>query len=194
MLQIVLLLFIVLDPFGNLVTINALLQDLDPKKRRLVMLRESGIALLILLASVFAGEAIMGALGLKPYALGIAGGIVLFMIAMGMVFPVRRVVDDKEIGDPFIVPIAMPFIAGPSTISLVLLLAEKHDRLTVAAAVMIAGSASAIILTLSPAIYSFLGIRGSRAMERLMGMLLVMMSVQMVLDGIHAYQQSLIAL
>ena len=84
MLQIVLLLFIVLDPFGNLVTINSLLHNLDAKKRRNVMLRESLIAMLILLASVFAGGPIMSALGLKPYALGIAGGIVLFMIAMGM--------------------------------------------------------------------------------------------------------------
>ncbi len=190
MLQIILLLFIVLDPFGNMVTINSLLQEMEPGRRRMVMLRESGIALLILLAAVFAGEAIMGALGLKPYALGIAGGIVLFMIAMGMVFPARRPGEEQDSGDPFIVPIAMPFIAGPGTISLVLLLAEKHDRLTVAAAVLIAGSISAIILTLSPSIYAFLGVRGSRAMERLMGMLLVMMAVQMVLDGIHAYQQA----
>ncbi len=149
MLQIILLLFIVLDPFGNMVTINSLLQEMEPGRRRMVMLRESGIALLILLAAVFAGEAIMGALGLKPYALGIAGGIVLFMIAMGMVFPARRPGEEQDSGDPFIVPIAMPFIAGPSTISLVLLLAEKHDRLTVAAAVLIAGSISAIILTLT---------------------------------------------
>jgi multiple antibiotic resistance protein len=187
MLQIVLLLFIVLDPFGNLVTINSLLHNLEAKKRRNVMLRESLIAMLILLASVFAGGPIMSALGLKPYALGIAGGIVLFMIAMGMVFPARRVVDEEDVGDPVIVPIAMPFIAGPSTISLILLLAEKHDRGTVAMAVLIAGTISALILTLSPSIYAFLGHRGSRAMERLMGMLLVMMSVQMVLDGIQAY-------
>jgi len=190
MLQIILLLFIVLDPFGNIVTINSLLQEMAPGKRRMVMLRESGIALLILLAAVFAGEAIMGALGLKPYALGIAGGIVLFMIAMGMVFPGRRPAEERETGDPFIVPIAMPFIAGPSTISLVLLLAEKHDRLLVAAGVLIAGSISAVILTLSPFIYAFLGVRGSRAMERLMGMLLVMLAVQMVLDGIHSYLQT----
>jgi multiple antibiotic resistance protein len=190
MLQIILLLFIVLDPFGNMVTINSLLQEMEPGRRRMGMLRESGIALLILLAAVFAGEAIMGALGLKPYALGIAGGIVLFMIAMGMVFPARRPGEEQDSGDPFMVPIAMPFIAGPSTISLVLLLAEKHDRLTVAAAVLIAGSISAIILTLSPSIYAFLGVRGSRAMERLMGMLLVMMAVQMVLDGIRLYQQA----
>lgn len=187
MLQMVLLLFIVLDPFGNLVMINSLLSNLEPRKRRLVMLRESLIAMVILLSAVFAGGPIMAALGLKPYALGISGGIVLFMIAMGMVFPARRVVDEEDVGDPVIVPIAMPFIAGPSTISLILLLAEKNNRWMVFNAVLIAGLISAMILTLSPAIYAFLGDRGARAMERLMGMLLVMMSVQMVLDGIQAY-------
>lgn len=187
MLQIILLLFIVLDPFGNLVTINALLHKLDARKRRWIMLRESLIALIILMGAVYAGGPIMRALGLKPYALGVAGGIVLFMIAMGMVFPAKRMVDEDDLGDPLIVPIAMPFIAGPSTISFILLLSQKHERSLVAGAVFIAGMASAIILTLSPAIYARLGHRGSRAMERLMGMLLVMMSVQMVLDGIQAY-------
>ena len=188
MLQMVLLLFIVLDPFGNLVAINALLQGMDATKRRKVVLRESAIALLILLTFVFAGEAIMSALGLKTYALGISGGIVLFMIAMGMVFPARRVMEEKDFGDPFIVPVAIPFIAGPSTISLILLLAQKHDQIMVAGAVVIAASMSAVILAISPTIYALLGDRGTRAMERLMGMLLVMMAVQMVLDGIQAYQ------
>lgn len=187
MLQMILLLFIVLDPFGNLVTINALLHKHDAASRRRIMFRESLIALVILLAAVFAAGPIMRALGLQPYSLGVAGGIVLFMIAMGMVFPAKKVVDDEELGDPLIVPIAMPFIAGPSTISFILLLSQKHDRGTVALSVFIAGLASAVILTLSPAIYAFLGHRGSRAMERLMGMLLVMMSVQMVMDGIQAY-------
>jgi multiple antibiotic resistance protein len=187
MLQMILLLFIVLDPFGNLVTINSLLQSLEPARRRRIMLRESTIALGVLLAAVFAGGPVMGALGLKPYALGIAGGIVLFMIAMGMVFPVRRMLDEDDVADPFIVPIAMPLIAGPSTISLILLLAEKNGSLKTAASVLIAGILSATILTLSPAIYTRLGVRGARAVERLMGMLLVMLAVQMVLDGIQAY-------
>jgi multiple antibiotic resistance protein len=187
MLQMILLLFIVLDPFGNLVTINSLLQSLEPARRRRIMLRESTIALGVLLAAVFAGGPVMGALGLKPYALGIAGGIVLFMIAMGMVFPVRRMLDEDDVADPFIVPIAMPLIAGPSTISLILLLAEKNGSLKTAASVLIAGVLSATILTLSPAIYTRLGVRGARAVERLMGMLLVMLAVQMVLDGIQAY-------
>jgi multiple antibiotic resistance protein len=187
MLQIVLLVFIVLDPFGNLVTINALLKDSSPQQRRWIMLRESLVATLILLLAVFAGGPVMSALGLKSFALGIAGGIVLFMIAIGMVFPAKRILDEEEAVDPVLVPIAIPLIAGPGTISLILLLAQKHDRGMVAASVALASVASTLILVLSPGIYAFLGVRGARAMERLMGMLLVMMAVQMVLDGLQAY-------
>jgi len=189
MLQTVLLLFIVLDPFGNLVMINSLLKDYTPSQRRRIMIRESLVALLILQLAVFAGAPVMNALGLKTFSLGIAGGIVLFMISMGMIFPGRKLMDEEDTADPVIVPIAIPLIAGPSTISLILLLAQKYDRSMVAMSVMIACGLSTLILAMSPAIYAFLGVRGARAMERLMGMLLVMMSVQMVLDGIKAYLQ-----
>jgi multiple antibiotic resistance protein len=111
------------------------------------------------------------------------------MISMGMIFPGRKLMDEEDNADPVIVPIAIPLIAGPSTISLILLLAQKYDRSMVATSVMIACGLSTLILALSPGIYAFLGARGARAMERLMGMLLVMMAVQMVLDGIKAYLQ-----
>ncbi|MBL8817323.1 MAG: MarC family protein [Planctomyces sp.] len=187
MLQTILLLFIVLDPFGNLVMINSLLRDYAPSQRRWIMVRESLVALLILQLAVFAGGPVLQALGLKTYSLGIAGGIVLFMIAMGMIFPGKKLMDEEDSGDPVIVPIAIPLIAGPSTISLILLLAQKHDRSHVSVSVLVACALSTFILALSPRIYTLLGVRGARAVERLMGMLLVMMAVQMVLDGIQAY-------
>jgi multiple antibiotic resistance protein len=186
-ISIAFLLFIVLDPFGNLVTLNTLLRDHEPRKRRRILLRESSIALSILLLATFVGGPILAALGLHPYALGIAGGIVLFMIALGMLFPTRSVIESGTLDDPLIVPIAMPLIAGPSAISIVILLAEKHSIATVAAAVTTAAVTAAAILIVSPTIYNFLGTRGTLALERLMGMLLVMLSVQMILDGIDAY-------
>jgi len=188
--SIALLLFIVLDPFGNLVTTNTLLREYEPARRRRIMLRETAIALGILLVATFAGEAILTALGLHGYALGIAGGIVLFMIALGMLFPTHRIVEDAALEDPLIVPIAMPLIAGPSAISMVILLAEKHGAAAVVGAVAIAALAVAAILSVSTAIFAFLGRRGALAMERLMGMLLVMLSVQMIFDGIDAYLKS----
>jgi multiple antibiotic resistance protein len=186
-LSIALLLFIVLDPFGNMVTLNTLLSAHVPEKRRRIMLRESLIALGILLLCVFFGGALLRALGLDSYTLGISGGIVLFMIALGMVFPARRVTESEGLEDPLVVPIAMPLIAGPGAISIVTVLAEKNPLPTVVGAVTIAAGAGAAILTVSPALFHVLGRRGALALERLMGILLVMLAVQMVLDGLAAY-------
>jgi len=190
MISIALLLFIVLDPFGNLVTLNTLLRAAAPARRRRIIIRESVIALAILQLFVFAGGAILHALGLQPYTLGISGGIVLFMIALGMVFPARKVLDKEGIEDPLVVPIAMPLIAGPGAISVVILLAQTNPVLNVAAAVAAAWLPTAVILAASTWIFNFLGPRGAVALERLMGILLVMLSVQMVLNGLSAYMKA----
>lgn len=186
MLQTILLMLIVLDPFGNIVLVNSLLQSRSPSERRRIILRETVVALVLLLLALM-GRSIMSALGLQSYSLGIAGGIVLFMIAMGMIFPARRVLDGDEAEDPMIVPIAIPLIAGPGTISLVLLLAQQYSTLQVVAAVIAAWLPATVLLLLSPGIHAMLGARGSRAIERLTGMLLIMMSVQMVLDGVQDF-------
>jgi multiple antibiotic resistance protein len=189
-ISIALLLFIVLDPWGNLVTLNTLLRASDPARRRRIIMRESTIALGVLLLFVFAGSNILHALGLQAYTLGISGGIVLFMIAIGMVFPTRKVMDAEGLDDPLIVPIAMPLIAGPGSISIVILLAQTNPARDVALAVVLAWLPTAIILMVSTWVFRFLGKRGALALERLMGILLVMLSVQMVLDGIGAYLTS----
>jgi multiple antibiotic resistance protein len=188
--SIALLLFIVMDPFGNLVTLNTILRLNEPAQRRRIIIRESFIALGILLLFVVAGGRILGALGLQSYTLGISGGIVLFMIALGMVFPGRRVVDDDAVRDPLVVPIAMPLIAGPGAISMVMLLARSSSLLTVTTAVVMAWLPTAVILAVSTWVFKALGPRGAIALERLMGILLVMLSVQMILDGVGAYLTS----
>jgi len=189
-ISIALLLFIVLDPFGNLVTLNTLLRTSEPARRRRIIIRESVIALGILQLSVFAGGVILHALGLQNYTLGISGGIVLFMIALGMIFPAHRVLDKEGLDDPLVVPIAMPLIAGPGAISAVILMAQNNPVPNVALAVVMAWLPTAIILAVSTWIFNFLGPRGAVAVERLMGILLVMLSVQMVLDGVGAYLTS----
>lgn len=182
-----LLLFIVLDPFGNLVTLNSLLRDSPPQRRRVIILRESVIALLLLLVFAAAGSRILEALGLASYTLGISGGIVLFMIALGMVFPGRRVIDDDAVVEPLVVPIAMPLIAGPGAISMVMLLARTVSLDQVAIAIVLAWVPTTAILAVSTWVYRWLGPRGALALERLMGILLVMLSVQMMLNGLTAY-------
>ncbi|MFT6864977.1 MAG: multiple antibiotic resistance protein [Akkermansiaceae bacterium] len=188
MFSLAVFLFVVMDPFGNLVPVNSLLSKYPAAERRKIILRESFIALGILLGAVFGGRLVLSTLGLESHSLSISGGIVLFIIALGMLFPNRRAaLEDEETDDPFIVPIAMPFIAGPSAISMVILFGEKHPALTVTGAVLLSSVASMILLVASPIIFDFLGHRGSRALERLMGMLLIMIAVQMTLDGFNAY-------
>jgi multiple antibiotic resistance protein len=187
MLQTILLLLIVLDPFGNVVLVNGLLRSRPAAERRGIILRESLIALGLLLLAAVLGRPVMNALGLQTYSLGIAGGIVLFMIAMGMIFPARRMMDEEDTEDPVIVPIAVPLIAGPGTVSLVLLLAQQQSIQRLFPAVVAAWVPATVLLLVSPWIHGLLGSRGSRAIERLTGMLLILLSVQMVLDGVRQF-------
>lgn len=187
MLSLALMLFLIMDPFGNLVTLNALLANQSPKRRCIILLRESLIATVLLLLAAVVGGFFLRSLGLEAHALSISGGIVLFLIALGMVFPSRRIIEDSITDAPLIVPIAMPLIAGPSALSMVILFAERMPLISVCTAVLIASLGSAVLLAASPAFYQYLGKRGAAALERLVGMLLVMISVQMILNGIDAY-------
>jgi multiple antibiotic resistance protein len=183
-------LFLVLDPFGNAAVFHGVLLKLPEARRRPILVRELSIALGILLAFLFLGKHVLGFLGLQPHTLSISGGIILFLIALGMVFPVRSVLGgEKDDEEPFIVPLAVPLMAGPSSIALLLLTASKHpdDLATVAAAVVVAWFCSATILYFSPLLLRFLGMKGARALERLMGLLLILVAVQMFLDGVSTY-------
>lgn len=186
MISIALLLFLIMDPFGNLVVLNALLSKYSPQERRLIILREAAIATVILLLAAFFGGTVLHHLGLQEHTLRLAGGIVLFLIALGMLFPSRSMIEESTDESPLIVPIAMPLIAGPSAISMVILFSEKHNPMIVSSAVLIAAAASTLLLATSSTVFAFLGRRGATALERLMGMLLIMISVQMILDGINA--------
>lgn len=186
-LSIAILLFLIMDPFGNMIVVNSLVSKLTPKRQVLTVVREGCIATGILIMAALFGQAILKTLGLEEHALRLAGGIVLFLIALGMLFPSKRILDDEGDEAPLIVPIAMPLIAGPSALSMVILFAKDQEFSVVAGGVLIASLASTAVLAVSSRIYNFLGRRGSIAVERLMGMLLIMISVQMVLDGIDAF-------
>jgi multiple antibiotic resistance protein len=150
--------------------------------------------LLILLGFLFAGNAILSFLGLSQSSLNIAGGLLLFIISLRMIFP--KTVAAEEIGDtedPFLVPLAIPLIAGPSTIAMLLLLSSgQPDRLPEwSVALFLAWVGTTVLLIASPALLRVLGTRGSRALERLMGMILVILATQMLLNGIRDFIHSL---
>ncbi len=185
----ILLLFI-MDPFGNIPIFHSLLQDMDRGTRIRVILRELVFAYVILCAFLFAGSAVLAFLGLKQPSLSIAGGIILFLIAIGMVFPGAGLKTTTEgDADPFLVPLAIPMIAGPSAIAALLLLVSQNpgQLLVWWAALSTAWAVTAIVLGSSPFLFVLMGRRGARALERLMGMLLIMMAVQMFLDGVRGY-------
>jgi multiple antibiotic resistance protein len=184
------LLFVILDPIGNIPVFLSILRDLPPSRRRQVLLRELLFALLVLVAFLLAGQVVLDFLRLEQEAISMAGGIILFIIALRMIFPPRQGAALEEVGgEPFLVPLAVPLIAGPSTIAALLLLvrSEPHRLLDWLIALLLAWFATAVILLLSNAFYRFLRPRGLAALERLMGMLLVVMAVQMFLNGLRDF-------
>ena len=186
-------LFFVMDPLGNTPVFNAVLSRFTPQRRAQITARELVIALVILLVFLFAGTAVLEFLGLTQPSLSIAGGVLLFIIALRMIFPhaAGEVASDKD--EPFIVPLAMPMVAGPSTIAILLLLSSTEpERIWEwCTALVIAWAGTTVLLTASPFLLRALGDRGLRALERLMGMLLVLLATQLLLNGVREFVQSL---
>ncbi len=182
-------LFLLLDPVGNIPVFHDLLARYTARERLRIILREMLVALLLLMILLHAGHYLLEFLGLKPATLHIAGGVILFLIAMRMVFPGTGRELEPEDEEPFIVPLAIPLIAGPSVIAMLLLLARSEPERMAdwTIALVLSWGLAAAVLIASPALLSLLHPRGIRALVRLMGMVLVMLAIQMVLDGVAAY-------
>ena len=185
----VITLFVVMDALGTVPILLSLLNDYKPAQRRKIIIRESAIACVILLVFAFIGEFILEGLGLTTAALSIAGGMILFLIALQMVFPRKSDKEKVLPGEPLVVPIAVPLIAGPSALATVLLFATRQDQpiVTVLLTIVIASIISGAVLLASEPLRRFLGERGLIAVERLMGMLLITIAVQMFLTGLGQY-------
>lgn len=190
-LSATLLLLTTMDPLGNVANFLACLKHVPPERRTRVIFRELVIALIILLAFLFLGRWVLSLLHLKEEALFISGGIVLFVIALKMVFPPSSREGEEAPLDPFIVPLATPLIAGPSVLATLLVLVTSHPEQVWnwLLALMVAWVVSAAILLSAPALARILKERGCLAVERLMGMLLIMVSVQMFLNGLELYMK-----
>ncbi len=182
-------LFFIMDPFGNMPIFHSILKKFDFKERQRIIIRELMIALVILALFLYGGTSFLGFLGLEQASLNIAGGILLFLIAIKMVFPPPRIQEEEADEDPFIVPLAMPLVAGPSAIAVLILLSSSQPdkMLEWSFALLIAWLLSTVILLFSGTVLKFLGSRGSKALERLMGLLLILIAVQMFLDGFRNY-------
>lgn len=183
-------LLFVMDPLGNIPIFLAVLKDVEAKRRQWVIFREMLIALGVLLLFLYAGSAMLNVLNLRQESISIAGAIILFLIALRMIFPnPHGMMGDTPDGEPFIVPLAIPMVAGPSALAITMLLVHKDpDRmLDWTFAVVGAWGVCAVLLMASPLLLRALGARGLIAMERLMGMILVIISVQMFFDGVQKF-------
>ena len=186
------LLFLVLDPLGNLPVVASLLKQVDSRRRVLVVARECFIAYLILLVFMFGGRRFLDVMHLSEISLSIAGGVILFMIAINMVFKKADSVFGESLAhEPFIVPLAIPLIAGPSALATVMLMVSREPtKLGIWIGAMTAAMVvSAVLLALGERIERLLGKRAMEAIERLMGLILTAIAVEMLLGGIKQFLQ-----
>ena len=187
-------LFLLIDPVGNIPFFISILKDIPRKRQFQIIFRELLIALLILIIFHFIGDLLLEALQISQYAVLITGGTILFLLSLKMIFPGTNhfeISGGKE-KEPFIVPLAIPLIAGPAVLAAIILYSKQEmDSWIPIAAIVIAWTLSTIILLASAFLNKILGPRGIIACERLMGLLLTMMAVQMFLKGISQYAVTL---
>ena len=186
-LAAILLLIIIMDPIGNVPVFLSILKNIPIERRRKIIIRELLIALVVLLFFMFIGRYILQLLQIEQSSLGIAGGIILFLIAIKMIFPgAKPMFTHDEKTEPLVVPLAVPMLAGPSAIAAVILFMAREPNRWIewTFVVFVAFLVTGVILVSSETLGRKLGNRALIAVERLMGIILVMVSVDFILDGI----------
>ncbi|MGH8782788.1 MarC family protein [Paraburkholderia sp.] len=194
-LSATILLLLITDPLGNIPIFINCLRGVAPHRRVVVILREVGIAFVILLLFMVFGDRFLRMMSLTDQSLRIGGGIVLFLIALRMIFPHPDgpFGGDTRGGEPLIVPLAIPALAGPSALATVMLLTSQAPgkMLEWVGALTVTMIVCAIVLVLAERIQVWLGERTVTAFERLMGLVLVAISVEMILGGIRSFVHQL---
>jgi multiple antibiotic resistance protein len=184
------LMFFVMDPLGNVLLFLSALKHVDPARSRFIIVREMLIALAIMIVFLFVGRYVLDLLHVSRAALTAGGGFILLLIALRMIFPTNeRSLREEVEGEPFVVPLAVPYTAGPSMLATELLfMSREPERWPVwLGAVVLAWCASAVILYFASNLGKLLGEHGLTAVERLMGMLLVIVGVEMLMAGAAEY-------
>jgi len=188
-LSATILLILITDPVGNIPVFANALKHVAPERRARVILREILIAFFLLLTFMFVGEGFLRVMNLSELSLQIGGGVILFLIALRMVFPPAAVLEAEIWEEPLIVPLAVPAIAGPSALATVLLLVSQQPerRLDWIAALCVTMLISAVVLVSAERIQRLIGSRLVVAVERLMGLVLVSVAIEMMLRGAKTF-------
>jgi multiple antibiotic resistance protein len=177
-------LFLVMNAIGNIPLFVAMLVRYDVKKQRQIIIRELLIALGILLIFCFFGDNVLNALNITRPIIGIAGGTLLFLISLGMIFPKNSHDAESLAHEPMIVPLAMPIIAGPGAITTVMIYSQLYSAFFMIGAIFLAWIPSVILLLLASNIRYLLGEKGLMACKKFGGMLVSLIAVHMVTSGI----------
>ena len=187
------LLLLITDPLGNIPIFADALKTVPIARRPRVILREVLIAFVLLLAFMFLGDGFLRVMNLSQLSLQLAGAVVLFLIALRMVLPPPPAPAEETTTEPLIVPLAVPALAGPSALATVLLLVSQapERRWEWVAALSVTMAVCALVLVLAERIQQWVGPRVLQAFERLMGLVLVAVAVEMLLRAIKSLAQQL---
>ena len=190
MLEIALTLFLVINPIGNSPAVLAVVKNFTFERQKKILLREAIFAVLIALFFQYFGEIFLGALNIQKYATTITGGLILLLVAIGMIFPKHEEqADSKHLQqEPFIVPIATPLLSGAGLLSTIMLYAARENNaFLVSSAILIAGVGVVGVMYSAPYMLKLFGKRGLLALEQFMGMILVLISVEMLVKGVSLF-------
>lgn len=187
--SLIIILFLIMDPIGNISSFQTLLKDLPKQKRRKIIVREMLIALAAMVLFNFVGEYIFLVLDINETTVQLASGVILFLVAIKILFPsVDSLRANLPAGEPFITPLAIPLIAGPSLLATIMLFARlEPSQPLMLAAILIAWLMAVAVLLLGSRLQNILGTNGLMACERLMGMVLVMLAIQRFAEGLQQF-------
>lgn len=194
LVSLILVLFLIMDPVGNVQLFVKYLEGIHHKRRRFVILREMLLALFCMLFFSFLGEYIFGILGISLVTQYLASGVILFLTAIKIIFPKAQepIAPTLLTPEPLLFPLAIPMIASPSLLATIMVYAGTEAPEMLFEAILIAWVVSVTVLLRSPLLMRWIGASGLTACERLMGMVLVLLSVQRFLEGVVLFKHNLI--
>lgn len=188
-LALILTLFFIMDPLGNVSAFLTMVKGLEPSRQRYIVFREMGLALVAMVFFNFLGEFILAQLSVTEVTARIASGVLLFLIAVKILFfPASSIRANLPSEEPFLIPLAIPLIAGPALLATIMLYALTEPSIwTMLSSIVIAWAASVTVLLQASFLKKLLGINGLAAAERLTAMILVLLSLQRILEGVKQF-------
>lgn len=187
LINLAIILFLIMDPIGNISSFLNMVQGIPPARQRVIIIREMLIALVAMVAFNYLGEFIFHILSISETTLRLTSGAILFLVAIKILFPTTDSLRaNLPSGEPFVTPLAIPLIAGPSLLATVMLFAHLEPSQSVMlGSIIIAWIAALAVLFFAAPLQRILGNNGLMACERLMGLILVMLAIQRFLEGIQ---------